>query len=124
MRLPFFTLAVPVLFFAAACDNTGANYTPVIDGPVGPSYNADLAACQSLAASGATIDGRTAGNVAGGAAIAGASSVIWNDNSDNLGEAAAVGAVAGLATSVIQKNAEREAIVKNCMRGRGHNVVG
>jgi len=116
--------AVPIVFLAAACDNTGANYTPVIDGPVSANYNADLSNCQALAASGATVDGRTAGSVASGAALAGASSVIWNGNSSNLGEAAAVGALAGLASSAFQKTAERESIVKNCMRGRGYNVVG
>ena len=117
-------VAIPVIFLAAACDNSGASYTPVIDGPVGPNYNADLSQCQALAASGATVDERTAGSVATGAAVAGASSVIWNDNSNNLGEAAAVGAVAGLTADLIQKNSDREAIVKNCMRGRGYNVVG
>ncbi|MBV1927502.1 MAG: glycine zipper family protein [Rhodobacteraceae bacterium] len=117
-------VAIPVIFLAAACDNSGASYTPVIDGPVGPNYNADLSQCQALAASGATVDGRTAGSAATGAAVAGASSVIWNDNSNNLGEAAAVGAVAGLTADLIQKNSDREAIVKNCMRGRGYNVVG
>lgn len=116
-------LAVPVVCLLGACDNSGANYTPVIDGPVNAAYTADLSACQSLAASGATIDGRTAGAAASGAVIAGASSVIWNDNSDNLGEAAAIGAVVGLASGLVQKNAEREAIVKNCMRGRGYNVL-
>ncbi len=108
----------------AACANSGANYTPVIDGPVGGNYNYDLSQCQSLAASGATVDGSTAGATAAGAGLGAASSVIWNDNSDNLGRAAAVGAVAGLTSNAIQKNADRESIVKNCMRNRGYNVVG
>ena len=116
--------AVPIVCLMGACENSGANYTPVIDGPVSANYDVDLSQCQALAASGATIDGRTAGAVAGGAVAAGASSVIWNDNSDNLGEAAAIGAVVGLTSSLIQKNAERQAIVKNCMRGRGYKVVG
>ncbi|MBV1896901.1 MAG: glycine zipper family protein [Rhodobacteraceae bacterium] len=120
----FKSVAIPIVFLAAACTNSGSSYTPVIDGPVGPNYNADLSQCQALAASGATVDERTAGSVATGAAVAGASSVIWNDNSNNLGEAAAVGAVAGLTADLIQKNSDREAIVKNCMRGRGYNVVG
>lgn len=25
-----------------ACGNSGSNYVPVIDGPVGPSFNVDL----------------------------------------------------------------------------------
>jgi len=117
-------LTVSIVCLAAGCENSGANYTPIIDGPVSANYTADLADCQTLAASGATVDGQTAGAVATGAAVAGASSVIWNDNSSNLGEAAAVGALAGLTSSVIRKNAERESIVMNCMRGRGYNVIG
>lgn len=117
-------LIVPVLSLTAACENSGANYTPVIDGSLGANYNADLSDCQALAASGATVDGRTVGAAATGAALAGASSVIWNGNSSNLGEAAAVGALAGLASGAIRKNAERESVVRNCMSGRGYNVIG
>ena len=115
---------IPVVCLITACANSGANYVPVIDGPVGPNYGADLAACQSLAASQAAIDGSTAGDAAIGAGVAGASSVIINDNSDNLGEAMAVGALVGVTGNAIQKNQQKEAIVRNCMRGRGYNVVG
>lgn len=116
--------AVPVIILIAGCANSGANYRPVIDGPVGPNYESDLIACQQLAASQATLDGNTAGSVATGAGVAAASSVIVNDNSDDLGRAAAVGALAGLTADAVQKNAQREVIVKNCMRNRGYNVVG
>ncbi|MEP2783064.1 MAG: glycine zipper family protein [Pseudoruegeria sp.] len=108
----------------AACSNSGANYQPVIDGPLGPNYGADLAACQALAASQPAVDGSTAGAAATGAGVAAASSVIFNDNSDNLGEAAAVGALVGATGNAIQKNQQKEVIVRNCMRGRGYNVVG
>ncbi len=118
-------IAVPIVCLAGACENSGANYTPVVDGAVGANYNADLADCQALAASSsADVDGKTVGSAATGAVLAGLSSVIWNGNSSNLGDAAAVGAVAGVTSSAIQKNAQRESIVKNCMRGRGYNVVG
>lgn len=117
-------LVIPIVCLVGACANSGANYTPVIDGAVNANYTADLSQCQALAASGATFDERTAGAVATGAVVGGASSVIWNDNSDNLGQAAAVGAVVGLTSALVEKNAQREAIVKNCMRGRGYNVVG
>lgn len=116
--------AVPLVALIAACSNVGANYTPVIDGPVGPNYNADLAQCQQLAASQATVDGSTGVAAATGAGLGAASSVIINDNSDDLGEAAAVGALAGVTANAIQKTQNRETIVKNCMRGRGYNVVG
>lgn len=116
--------AITLVGFVAACGNSGANYTPVIDGPVSANYNADLAQCQGLAASQATVDGSTGRDVATGAGVAAASSVIINDNSDNLGEAAAVGALIGLTGNALQKNSSREVIIRNCMRGRGYNVVG
>jgi hypothetical protein len=121
-----FTPVVPLsaLAMLAACANTGANYTPVIDGPKGPNYEADLAACQQLAAQGGVVDGRVAGTTAAGAGIGAASAVIWDGNSDNLGEAAAIGAVAGLASGVARQNNERENIVRNCMAGRGYRVLG
>ncbi|MDU9004874.1 glycine zipper family protein [Sedimentitalea todarodis] len=115
---------VPALLLAAACANSGANYTPVIDGPKGPKYESDLAACQQLAASGGVVDGRVAGSTAAGAGIGAASAVIWDGNSSNLGEAAAVGAIAGLASGVARQNSSRENIVRNCMAGRGYRVLG
>ena len=75
------TTAVSFICLLAACENSGANYTPVIDGAVGPNYNSDLAQCQGLAASQASIDGSTGRDVATGAGVAAASSVIINDNS-------------------------------------------
>ncbi len=117
-------VALPALLIATACANSGANYTPVIDGPRGPTYEADLAACQQLAASGGVVDGRVAGSTATGAGIGAASAVIWDGNSSNLGEAAAVGAIAGLASGVARQNRSRENIVRNCMSGRGYRVLG
>ncbi len=117
-------LVMACLGLVAACSGSGANYVPVIDGPKGPNYGSDLAQCQSLAASGATVDDSTAGAAVVGAGLGAASSVIWNGNSSNLGEAAAVGALAGVASNAVQKTAQRENIVRNCMKGRGYNVVG
>nr|WP_170677948.1 glycine zipper family protein [uncultured Ruegeria sp.] len=117
-------LVVPALVLVGACANSGANYQPVIDGPVGPNYNSDLAQCQQLAASQASVDGSTAGNAAIGAAGAAATTAIIQDSSSNLGRAAAAGAVIGAGADVIAKNQNKEVIVRNCMRGRGYNVVG
>ncbi len=115
--------ALFVIGALAACSNSGANYQPVIDGPVGPNYGADLAACQGIAASQPVADGSTAGAAAIGAGVAATSSVIFNDNGDNLGEAAAVGALVGATGDALQKNQQKETIIRNCMRGRGYNVV-
>ena len=117
-------LIIPALLAAGACTNTGANYQPIIDGPIGPNYNVDLQQCQQLAASQASVDGSTAGNAAIGAAGAAAVTGIVQDSSDNLGRAAAAGALIGAGADVYAKNQNKEVIVRNCMRGRGYNVVG
>ena len=63
-------------------------------------------------------------NAAIGAAGAAATTAIIQDSSDNLGRAAAAGALIGAGADVIAKNQNKEVIVRNCMRGRGYNVVG
>ena len=113
-----------LLFTVAACANSGANYEPIIDGEKGPQYSTDLSECQALAASASAIDEETARTTATGALVAGASSLILNGDSDDLGEAVAVGAIAGLASSGLGDVSERESVVKNCMSGRGYNVIG
>ena len=117
-------LILPVLMLAGACANTGANYQPVIDGPVGPNYSNDLAQCQKMAAYQAAVDGSTAGNEAIGAAGAAATTAIIQDRSDKMGREAAAGDLLGAGADVYAKNQNREVIVRNCMRGRGYNVVG
>ena len=97
MPLLKYSLAVALLL-SAACTNTGAEYTPIVDGPTGPSFDADLAQCQQLSQQQPVVDGDTATTAATAAGVAGASSVIFNGNSINLGEAAAVGALTGLAS--------------------------
>lgn len=117
--------SIPLVLILAlgACANAGANYQPVVDGPKGPAYEADLADCQALAASQPTVDGNTAGAAATGAVGGAATSAILNDTSDDIGRAAAVGIIAGLTADQVRKNNKREAIVKGCMRGRGHKVI-
>ena len=88
--------AIPLIVLASACANTGSNYQPVIDGPVNPNYNADLAACQQLAAS-QPVNSAAAGNVVAGAGAAAAGTALVNNTGSNVRDAAIVGAVAGLA---------------------------
>ena len=117
---------LPVIALVAACANSGAYYVPVIDGPPGPNQANDLAACQNLARTQPTLDANTAGAAATGAGVAAASSAIFNGtgSGNNIGEAAAVGAIVGATGSAINNRQNQEVIVRNCMRGRGYNVIG
>ncbi len=119
-----FSLILPAILTVGACTNVGANYQPIVDGPVGPNYNADLAQCQALARSQPTVDGRTAGAAAIGAAGAAGTKAIIDDSASDLGRAAVAGALVGAGASAINNTQNQEVIVRNCMRGRGYNVVG
>ncbi|AML52235.1 MULTISPECIES: glycine zipper family protein [Falsihalocynthiibacter] len=115
---------VPLLFLATACTNTGAGYTPIIDGPVSANYNYDLSQCQNLAASQPLVDEGTIGTVATAAAVGGAASAISKGSTYQSGRGVAIGALVGATGSALQNNSNREVLVRNCMRGRGYNVVG
>ena len=116
--------AAPALCLVTACANTGSNYQPVVDGAVGPNYSADLYSCQQLAASQGALGSDAAQNTAVAAGAAAAGTALVNNRGTNVRDAAAVGAIAGLAGSAIQQQQPKEQISRNCMRGRGYNVVG
>ena len=124
--MPFRKLSMifPAILVVGACTNTGANYQPIVDGPVSPNYNADLAQCQAVARQQATVDRNTAGAAAIGAAGAAGTKAIIDDSASDLGRAAVAGALVGAGASALQNTQKQEVIVRNCMRGRGYNVVG
>ena len=117
-------MVLPAVLLVGACASSGANYTPIIDGNIGPNYNADLAQCQALARTQPTVDGRTAGAAAIGAAGAAGTKAIIDDSASDLGRTAVAGALIGAGASALQNTQNQEVIVRNCMRGRGYNVVG
>lgn len=107
---------------AGACADSGANYRPILDGAPTPAFQSDLAACQSLARNQRQFDQETAGAAvlgAGAGAVLGAA----DDDGDAVGGAIA-GALAGGVASAVSAGERREAIVIECLRGRGHRVVG
>ncbi|SLN31435.1 hypothetical protein PSA7680_01516 [Pseudoruegeria aquimaris] len=105
-----------------ACADSGANHTPVLDGPPNATYRADLAACRRLAKEQGQLDRETAGATvlgAGAGALLGAA----DDDGDAIGGAIA-GALAGGAAGTVNASNRREEILIECLRGRGHRVVG
>ena len=120
MKPIYLTVILPVLL--TACANSGANYTPILDGAPTATFQSDLAACQNLARNQRQFDRETMGAAALGA---GAGAVLGevDDDGDALA-GAIVGAVAGGAAGAVNATERREAIVTQCLRGRGHRVVG
>lgn len=118
--------AVFLIFVSAigltACADSGANYTPILDGRPTAGFQSDLTECQTLAHNQRQFDQETAGAAAIGA---GAGTLLGaaDDSGDAVGGAVA-GALAGGIAGAVNATDRREAIVVECLRGRGHRVVG
>ena len=105
----------------AACSNTPIQ--PILDGPPNAQFQSDLAACRQVSLQ------REASNsgAIGGAILGGLVGGLEADAGDELGDAAigaAIGGAFGSAEERAQTQDDRDAIVLNCLRGRGHKVVG
>lgn len=118
MQLAFATAG---LVLVAACADSGANYQPILDGAPTPAYPADLTTCRALARDQDQFDQETMAATALGAGVGAALGEA--DSGDALGGAVA-GALAGGVSSAVAASERREAIVIECLRGRGHRVVG
>lgn len=115
-------IILPALLAISACGESGASYRPIVDGPKTVGFQSDLRSCQSLARNQKQFDRETMTAAAVGAGV-GAILGEVDDDGNALGGALA-GAVAGGASGAINADERRQAIVVECMRGRGHRVVG
>ena len=116
-----FTLTAAGLVLMTACADSGANYQPILDGTPTLAYRADLDACQALARNQRQFDEDT---VAATVIGAGVGAVLGEADSGDALEGAIAGALAGGVSSAVGASEKREAIVIECLRGRGHRVVG
>ena len=115
------TLTTAALALVAACADSGANHEPILDGVPTPAYQADLKSCQALAQNQTQFDEDTiAATVLG----AGVGAALGKADSGDALEGAIAGALAGGISSAVDASEKREAIVIECLRGRGHRVVG
>jgi len=123
-RFPLAAAAMPLPLVLGACANTGARYTPIVDGSPTPGFRTDLAACQTLARE--QFRGEAAGAALLGAGVGVIAGLAQDDVSDTEGAVggAMVGALTGGVAGSVSTADRREAIVVSCMRGRGHRVVG
>ena len=104
-----------------ACGSS--QYEPILDGPKSASYQRDLEACRQVAEQARNGNSEaTAGAVAG--AIIGA---LDAKDGDALGGGiggAVVGGLLGSADAEAEFDKKSEKVIFNCLRGRGHAVVG
>ncbi len=115
------TLTAATLALVTACADSGANYRPILDGTPTAAYQADLTSCQALARNQKQFDQDTMAAAILGAGVGAALGEA--DSGDALGGAVA-GALAGGVSNAVNVGERREAIVIECLRGRGHRVVG
>ncbi len=127
--LPLTAIAVLGL---SACANTGADYTPIVDGPYTTGFSTDLDACQKVAERRSYTNGDVQSEAAFGAVTTGLvtgliAGIEDGDVGSGIAGALIGGAIGGVAAGVGQSwdtSGERKNIVVSCMQGRGHNVVG
>ncbi len=127
-------LALPLIaaLSLSACANTGADYTPIVDGPYSNSFSTDLDACQKVAERRSYTNGDVQSEAAFGAVSTGLvtgliAGIDEGDVGAGIAGALIGGAIGGIAAGVGQSwdtSGERKTIVVSCMQGRGHNVVG
>lgn len=119
---PVLIAALALTPLLGACANSGADVDPILDGAPTAQFQSDLSACRQLARSQSQLDRGTMAQAAIGAGIGGVLGEI-DDEGSALG-GAVVGALAGAAAGASEASDAREGIVKTCLRGRGHAVVG
>ena len=103
----------------------GANVRPIVDlkGKDQATYDNDLQQCQSYATqqSGAATTGAMAAGA--GAVLGAALGLVAGGNRTGIAQTAGVGGVIGGAGGMFEGNKAQENVVKQCLRGRGYNVL-
>ncbi len=119
--------AIPLIIVlgasVAACSNTAGRYQPIVDGPRDAQYAADVSSCQDLASERSYANGDVKTSALVGAGLGTLLGAV-----EEGGEGAIVGGLLGSAigggATAWEARSERKNIILECMRGRGHNVVG
>ncbi|WP_218044147.1 hypothetical protein [Kiloniella majae] len=112
-----------VFILLGGCSNTGADYRPIVDGGDSAAYESDLSECAVVA----DQRGYLNGDVQNAALLGTGLGAIVGGLSDGWGGAlvgGVIGAAGGAGAEAWDTQDERKQIVKNCMKGRGHKVVG
>lgn len=111
---------------ATGCASTGASYVPTVDGAKSPRWSSDLAQCQQVARSHGFTNAQTRNAALVGAGVGAVAGLADDDVTDTEGAVggAVVGALVGGGAGMAARQGERRQIVIECMKGRGHRVVG
>jgi outer membrane lipoprotein SlyB len=122
--LPLSMASVLVL---SACTTLNAPYFPVVDEAPSAKLNSDIQACQALASNHVNRDENPNDDIATGALVGAAAGGIedaWDGAIVGALLGGAIGALTGNSEKNSRTNYDRKDITRNCMIGRGHNVIG
>ena len=120
----FAYMSVAASLFVTACAGSGAGYQPIVDGNTSANYKTDLASCQSLAEERSYFNADTKNDAMIGAALGAVLGLLDEGDSGAAVGGAIAGGLAGAGSSAYKARDERRLIVIDCMKGRGHAVVG
>lgn len=121
---PTIALTLAVSLSLAGCAGSGADYVPVSDGPRDVGFASDLADCRDVAKQRSYINADTKTDTLIGALIGGLVGLTGDQALGGAVVGTTIGAAAGAGGGALKVRQERKHIVVECMRQRGHSVVG
>ena len=107
----------------SGCANTAAGYRPLVDGMRAKNFEMDLFACQELATERSYLNDDVKSEALLGSGI-GSLIGAAGEGLDGAIVGAILGGVAGTASRAWETREERKKVVIECMKQRGHKVVG
>jgi outer membrane lipoprotein SlyB len=109
----------------SACANTGKSYVPIVDTKDldQVAYDKDLKECQALSEQASSTGKTAAKGLGAGAVVGGLLGLVGGGNSTDIAQAAGIGAVLGGVGGGAQGSGGQEAVIKNCLIGRGYRVL-
>ena len=107
----------------SACGSTSAQYQPIVDGPRDDVYTQDLAACGGLAEQREYLNDDVKSEALLGAGVGAVIGGLEDGFEGALGAGLLTAAI-GAGGRAWETREERKGIVIECMRQRGHRVVG
>ena len=107
----------------SGCANTAAGYRPLVDGMRAKNFERDLFACQELATERSYLNDDVKSEALLGSGI-GTLIGAAGEGLDGAIVGAIVGGVAGTVGRAWETREDRKNIVIECMKQRGHKVVG
>lgn len=127
MNIKILTLLCGSALTVTACAGGGAAYQPIIDGPLKASYSQDISECRRTAEQRGYVNSETKTGALLGAGVLGLSALDDAGGDAEFGDflgGALIGGLLGGGATALETRSERKDILRNCMAGRGHKVVG